>query len=193
MGNPNMMMMGGMNPAMKQGMGNMNMMGGSGMGGHPNMVGASNNSMPGNPNQGWQGQPGPTMPNTNPSLSQGQTLSTSSMSSMSRQSPGVLSGPNSAGESQPMPGMNSRIQNMGNMPPNIPMETQRGSPGLTGPAGEQGAAMMGRHNVRNSGPANFPGNMPNQMNPQQMSMANVRMPMGGMPGLGPGQRPMGPG
>merc|ERR1712130_594378 len=99
----------------------------------------------------------------------------------------------SAGESQPMPGMNSRIQNMGNMPPNIPMETQRGSPGLPGPAGEQGAAMMGRHNVRNSGPANFPGNMPNQMNPQQMSMANVRMPMGGMPGLGPGQRPMGPG
>ena len=136
--NPNMMMMGGMNPAMKQGMGNMNMMGGSGMGGHPNMVGASNNSMPGNPNQGWQGQPnlsGPTMPNSNPSMSQGQTLSTSSMSSMSRQSPGVLSGPNSAGESQPMPGMNSRLQNMANMPPNIPMETQRGSPGLPGPAG----------------------------------------------------------
>merc|ERR1719228_1636606 len=148
--------------------------------------------MPGNPNQGWQGQPGPAMPNTNPSMSQGQTLSTSSMSSMSRQSPGVLSGPNSAGESQPMSGMNSRIQNMGSMPPNIPMETQRGSPGLPGPAGEQGAAMMGRHNVRNSGPTNFPGNMPNQMNPQ-MSMANVRMPMGGMPGLGPGQRPMGPG
>merc|ERR1719154_519743 len=131
------------------------------------------------------------MPNTNPSMSQGQTLSTSSMS-MNRQSPGVLSGPNSAGESQPMPGMNSRLQNMGNMPPNIPMENQRGSPGLPGPAGDQGAAMMGRHNVRNSGPANFPGNMPNQMNPQ-MSMANVRMPMGGMPGLGPGQRPMGPG
>merc|ERR1719154_372038 len=131
------------------------------------------------------------MPNTNPSMSQGQTLSTSSMS-MNRQSPGVLSGPNSAGESQPMPGMNSRLQNMGNMPPNIPMENQRGSPGLPGPAGGQGAAMMGRHNVRNSGPANFPGNMPNQMNPQ-MSMANVRMPMGGMPGLGPGQRPMGPG
>merc|ERR1712106_37336 len=91
--------------------------------------------MPGNPNQGWQGQPNPSMPNSNPSMSQGQTLSTSSLP-MNRQSPGVLSGPNSAGESQPMPGMNSRLQNMAKMPPNIPMETQRGSPGLPGPAGK---------------------------------------------------------
>merc|ERR1719220_3328135 len=98
------------------------------------------------------------------------------------------------------PAMNPRLQNMSNMPPNIPIEGQRGSPGLAQGEGQGGPAMMARHNMRNggpgpgSGPPNFQGNMaPNQMN-QQMSMSNVRMPMGGgMPGMGPGQRPMGPG
>ena len=133
--NMNPMMMGGMNmnPGMKQGMNNMNMMGGpGGMSGHPSMIGANGNSMSGPPGQGWQGQPNPgqgppNMPNPT-SMSQGQTLSSSSMN---RQSPGVMPGPNSAGENPQMPpAMNPRLQNMSNMPPNIPIEGQRGSPGL---------------------------------------------------------------
>merc|ERR1719411_1502286 len=202
--NMNPMMMGGMNmnPGMKQGMNNMNMIGGpGGMSGHPSMIGANGNSMSGPPGQGWQGQPNPgqgppNMPNPT-SMSQGQTLSSSSMN---RQSPGVMPGPNSAGENPQMPpAMNPRLQNMSNMPPNIPIEGQRGSPGLAQGEGQGGPGMMARHNMRNggpgpgSGPPNFQGNMPNQMN-QQMSMSNVRMQMGGgMPGMGPGQRPMGPG
>ena len=91
------------------------------MSGHPSMIGANGNSMSGPPGQGWQGQPNagqgpPNMPNPT-SMSQGQTLSSSSMN---RQSPGVMPGPNSAGENPQMPpGMNPRLQNMGNMPPNI--------------------------------------------------------------------------
>ena len=133
--NMNPMMMGGMNmnPGMKQGMNMMGPGGPGGMSGHPGgMIGANGNSMSGPPGQGWQGQPSagqgpPNMPNPT-SMSQGQTLSSSSMN---RQSPGVMPGQNSAGENPQMPpGMNPRLQNMGAMPPNIPMEGQRGSPGL---------------------------------------------------------------
>ena len=133
--NMNPMMMGGMNmnPGMKQGMNMMGPGGPGGMSGHPGgMIGANGNSMSGPPGQGWQGQPNPgqgppNMPNPT-SMSQGQTLSSSSMN---RQSPGVMPGPNSAGENPQMPpAMNPRLQNMSNMPPNIPIEGQRGSPGL---------------------------------------------------------------
>merc|ERR550525_1729804 len=221
----NMNMMGPRHPAMMQA-GASNNPAGGGQGWPPGGQGGPQGG-PGGP----QGGPGPGMghphhrmspgrpsqqhppggPPNNSSMSQ-QTLS----SPMSRQSPSVMSGPNSGDNPGPMqgpggpgpggpgPNMNPRLQNMGNMPQNIPIEGQRGSPGLPQGQGD-GGGMMGHRpgphppHMRNGGPGpgqqgpgapNFPGNMPNQMS-QQMSMNNVRM---GMPGMGPGQHPgMGPG
>ena len=119
------MMMGGMNmnPGMKgPGMNNMGpgMMGGPG---HPGMMSGANN----NPGQ-WQQQSGQQQQQT-----PGNTLT----QPPSRQSPGVMSGP-SSGDSGPHSGpptpagINPRLPNMpGTMPSNMPMEAQRGSPGLT--------------------------------------------------------------
>ena len=88
------------------------------------MTGASNNPGPG---------PGPN------NSSMPQQPNPMSSAAMSRGSPGQGSGPGGGpgpGDNPAMagaapPGLNPRLaQNMGNMPPNMPMEAQRGSPGL---------------------------------------------------------------
>ena len=97
-------------------------------GGPGGMVHPGHRMSPGHPSQPG-GPGGPQPPNS--SMAQ-QTLS----SPMNRASPSVMSGPNSGdnpgagmqGPGPPGPNMNPRT--MGAMPPNMPIEGQRGSPGL---------------------------------------------------------------